>query len=147
MSMRKSVLVLVVLALGFAPAPLPRTGRQPPADDQTKLQGEWVVVEQQYAGKKMGQRGGQTTTLTIERDVWTFSTKGNVNSKWAVRLDPAASPRAVDLKNTDRMAEVAILGIYRLDGRKLTFAYEANGKRPTAFDTSDGSWLMLLERR
>jgi len=144
---RSLLLASLVLVVGFAPAPLPRTSRQAPADDQAKLQGEWVVVEQHYHGKQMQQRG-EATYLTIARDVWTFSASSRVTSKWTVRLDPAASPRVVDLKGTDRNEGITILGIYRLDGGQLKFAYEeSDGKRPTKFDTSDGSWMMVLKRR
>ena len=58
MYVRALLFVSVALALGFAPAPFPRSSRQgAQVDDLKRLQGEWVVVEQHFNGQKL-QFGG-----------------------------------------------------------------------------------------
>lgn len=144
MSMRLVFLVALLSVLGFAPAPFPRPNRSAQKGDLKKLQGDWIGIEHHRAGQKLPEKVG-SMQLSVVNDRWTFSSDGRVASEWTARLDPAATPRAVDLMSPTRGGGT-ILGIYRFEGDKLYFAYEGQTRRPTGFDTSDG-WLMVLKRR
>jgi uncharacterized protein (TIGR03067 family) len=144
MSGRLLLMLSLSFAVGFAPAPLPRRAA-PEGGDAKRLQGEWVVVEQHYAGRPRPAQPGDLTRLTVVGDRWTFYANGDARSRWAVKLDPHASPRTADLMSVNG-GQVLVPAIYRLEGGRLSFCYSGS-RRPTSFDTQDGSWLLVFRRR
>jgi uncharacterized protein (TIGR03067 family) len=145
----RRILALVVLvpALGFAPAPLPRPIRARPEADAKRLQGEWDLVEGWSRGKKWEEMVPGSQRLVITTDGWSL-VGGGLRQEWTARLNPAATPRAVDLWLVGGDRRQAVWGIYRIDAGKLYFAYEySSRRRPTSFDTNDGGYLLVFRRR
>jgi uncharacterized protein (TIGR03067 family) len=142
MNTRLLPLGFVALLVGFAPAPFPRTPRVDPTDHVRRLQGEWVLVEYRYAGNEIDRKAG-LTVLSVSKDRWTFSQRGETLTQWNVRLNPAS--RALDLKRAGNAA--VLLAIYQFEGNKLTITY-ADDRRPTGFESSGARcWQMVLKRR
>jgi uncharacterized protein (TIGR03067 family) len=70
-----------------------------------------------------------------------------VEAEGTYELDPSKTPKWIDITGKDRK----VLGIYRLDGDKLTICLNehADGDRPTRFASEPGSrndLLMVLRR-
>src|SRR5438552_2964275 len=113
------LLFFAVLALGFAPAPFPRSSRsamEPP--DLERMQGTWVIVERRAGTRLLLNEKGEAT---LRGNRWNFIFGGEVRSQWDVKLDPTASPRALDYVSTGN--SVTLLAIYRFEGDKLTVCY------------------------
>jgi hypothetical protein len=61
--------------------------------------------------------------------------------------DPGASPKAIDLVFSVGVAEVRMLGIYAMEGRRLNLCWQHDGQaRPTEFKTRAKPTQMLLVR-
>ena len=71
---------------------------------------------------------------------------GETRDRGSVKLDPAATPKAMDITGTDGPNKgKTLLAIYELDGDRLKICYDLSGKnRPTAFQTTNGSLLFLV---
>jgi len=139
-------LVVLVPALGFAPAPLPRPNRARAEADAKRLQGEWDLVEVWSRGKKWEEIVPGNQGLVITTDGWSL-VGGGRRQEWTARLNPAATPRAVDLWPVGHRRQ-AVWCIYRIEAGKLYFAYEYSSRmRPTSFDTNEGGYLLVFRRR
>jgi len=146
MSARLLFLGPAVLLLGFAPAPFPRTTRLDPTDHVRRLQGEWIVVEYRYGGEAIGDRGPDPTYLSVTKNRWTFSTRGQPRAQWDARLNATSSPRTLDLTRVGNSAAVR-LAICHFEGEKLTVTY-AYDRRPTGFESAGARcWQIVLKRR
>jgi uncharacterized protein (TIGR03067 family) len=146
MSARLLFLGSVVLLLGFAPAPFPRTSRPDPSDPVRRLQGDWIIVEYRYGGEVIGDRKEDSTYLSVTKNRWTFSQGGQTRTQWDAQINPTSSPRTLDLRRVGNSAAV-LLAIYHFEGNKLTITY-ADDRRPTGFESAGARcWQMVLKRR
>ena len=142
--MRRCVAVVVLgLALGFAPAPFPRAprGRQDPAD----LRGLWQIVRREMNGAAYP--SGNVYDAEVSRDRWAFVGKngGKNGTAYHLRLDPAASPPAF---TWGREGRVQWVGSYRLRGDELTLIFNGGSRveqRPTDF-AGKPQWRYELKR-
>jgi len=110
-------------------------------DEMKKLQGTWVRVSVDVAGKKTGdgkKPAGEAVTLTIKGDKYGDET---------FTLDPTKSPKHINVSTVDDKGNAITLpGIYELnDGvLKLCFPFpfegkfDQIGKRPTEFGSKRG---------
>jgi hypothetical protein len=105
--MRRAVLLLVLLSLAFAPAPLPKAGRPQAARG---IEGEW-------------EGDGCRVLVTATRLVFYAGTPRAV--EYELRHD-ATTYDLTNARNTFR-------GIYRIDGDTLTMCYNGDGTRPDRF--------------
>src|SRR5262245_19704837 len=97
------LLLLVVPALAFAPAPLtPRPTRKPPGP---QIQGSWKQV------------GVETVTLVVTHDSFTYVNSDRAPSPYGARFDASRRPMTYDLL---RGQMVAFVGIYKIEGDRLT---------------------------
>src|SRR5262249_52961227 len=106
------LLSFVLLAAGFAPAPLPRHERRDsrPGND---LVGSWT--------------GSGDLLVTHDR----FNHSGNV---YELRVNTAPPPETPDLRGAGSVAGREYTGIYKVEGGKLTVSYNSGRTpRPTAF--------------
>jgi uncharacterized protein (TIGR03067 family) len=130
--MRTHTLLLAALALGFAPAPPPRSDRS--EADLKNMQGAWVLVTSTVDGKPASEcerrlviQGNRMKCLD---DEGTY--------ELALTLDATKSPRRFVIKGVRGAAVGSVeRGIYSLEGDTLKFcSYRGGVTRPESFDAS-----------
>lgn len=112
--------------------------------DKDLLQGEWVVVSAEIAGRKAERLEGKK--LVVKGDDWTPPTGGKIKMKF--KLDDAKTPKHLDLVGDVDGNERTWPGIYKIEGNTFTFCRSAGpgGERPTEFKSGDGASLMVFKR-
>ena len=123
------------------------------------LQGNWVVVKEIRNGRTVPADLLSKVTVTIVGKIVTaspaiFEQMGTdksssqfvLDSKWItpveITVDPSKNPAVIEFKTT-KGPPVKMLGIYKLDGDKLSWAYAK--KRPTTFESKTGSDVYYRE--
>jgi uncharacterized protein (TIGR03067 family) len=150
---RRIVLLLAASALGFAPAPVYKeTGRDPVAVLK-RLQGTWAMPQYESGGRTMISPG-ETYTVKIEKDQWTFWRSQNggpltKSSTYTLKLDPKANPAEVDFVQSPTYS---LLGAYALEGNTVRVVFRvSNGmQKQRARDLAapgPGDYLLRLERK
>jgi uncharacterized protein (TIGR03067 family) len=147
MSWRLLLLIALVFAGGFSPAPLPRRGRDDPAAaDLRRLQGTWVVIRLEHDRRDYLAGSRDEILFTFRGRSMTLTQNGEVGPLWDVELSPGSTPRALTKTRADRGA--VRRGIYRFDGERLIICQENDdGVRPTRFDSRGDRCLIVLKRR
>lgn len=140
--MRKTVLALALLGpLAFAPAPFPKSNRQPEPDDLKKLQGDWYRIE--YDGQP--ERPATHTRITGNRLEFVDSSSGYVFT-----LDVAKRPRRIDIATVPDQTP-SFRGVYRIEGDTFTYCIRGNvsdADRPLDFETGKrGAWTAVYVRK
>jgi uncharacterized protein (TIGR03067 family) len=138
--MRKLLVVAALAALAFAPAPFPRTARQPEPDDLKKLQGVWV--QESLNGRPVA--GESAFRIQGERAIW--EAPGDV---WVMKLDRTRTPTHVTFTHAFGRP-TTYLGVYRLEGDTFTYNVRANvpeAQRPLDFDTRHPLAYVAVYRR
>jgi uncharacterized protein (TIGR03067 family) len=139
-------LASAALSLAFAPAPLPKPDSN--KVDLKAMQGKWTRTLLVMGGSTTRQARGAEVTVTLKGDRMEFS----ASDVWKLTLDAKARPRRIGLRGAvPRVAKHLFLGVYRLEGDKLTICCrpvpDAKGKRPASFDPAQpGVWLEVFER-
>jgi uncharacterized protein (TIGR03067 family) len=136
--MRRVLPLLIVLSLGFAPAPVYKAPKPvAPKSDLERMQGKWVVVRQSRNGEDMAARPSNYT-VEIVGDRFRHFIGGRLLAEWSIRLDATKRIKEIDRKKLGGevvSGPTALLGIYRLDGDSLQIAYISGGRgRPLDFD-------------
>jgi uncharacterized protein (TIGR03067 family) len=141
--MRRLLLTAALLTLAFAPAPLPKpAGRH----DARALEGKWERVRLYNGGALIPERPGEVSLVVTGRTA-VFWRNGVEQTRWAIKLDPRASPRRLDLEGLGASQGVVLHGIYRPDGETLTWCYSGSA-RPSSFDRpAPGVFLVVLKRK
>jgi uncharacterized protein (TIGR03067 family) len=148
MGWRLLLLMALVLAAGFAPAPLPRRGRDDPATaDLRRMQGLWVVVKYEHGGLDHLSQYREQICFRFQGKGMTCELDGEVRSRWVVELSPAPTPRALTKTGVDQ--KWLMNAIYRFEGQDLVIceAGANNGPRPTEFDSKGNRYLIVMRRR
>ncbi len=116
--------------------------------DAEALQGTWKVVSAERGGK--AQDDATEYSMAFEKDTFTIKKGGEVFAKGTFKIDPAKSPRAIDMtitesKNADDKGK-EVRGIYELskDGLKWCMSGPGGEARPKEFATKEGSKDMLV---
>jgi len=134
---RYAVVLAVMLPLtsGFSAA-----GDRKDAKDQ--LQGEWVVVSVELAGKM--RENAKDRKLVVKGDEWTAPSGG----KFKFKIDATKSPKQLDLRSDNSGQDLTWPGIYKIEGDTLTFcrSHGPGGERPTEFKGGPGVFLMVCKR-
>jgi uncharacterized protein (TIGR03067 family) len=124
--------------------------KDPTAGDRKRLAGAWKVVGLETDGRPRAKSAYPNTIMTFEGDTVTLAEQGYAPLVLQVKLDPAASPKAIDLISQDGPRKGATMpGIYELDGDDLRICLRI-GKpaRPTELRTKagDDTELFILRR-
>ena len=100
--MRRLLPLLVMLPLGFAPAPLPRPKKPEPSKEHLqKLQGEWELTRLIISGRDRSERG-KGTTIVIAADRMKQFVSGKLTHEWVVTIDADKKPMVLDRKQRPR---------------------------------------------
>ncbi len=117
-----------------------------PPSDQKAVQGTWVPVKAELAGKSLPDDVLKAITLKIHEDGYEVTIKGEGSDKGTSKLDAAAKPKAMTITSVEGAnAGKTFLAIYELEHDTLRVCYDLSGaKRPTEFKTSPGTLLYLV---
>jgi uncharacterized protein (TIGR03067 family) len=151
--MRRFLLVLAVAALGFAPAPLPRSDRG--RADRHQIHGTWRLKQVRYVGSTdyTGAWVG-AGVIYVPDEVTISATEMRVRpgdprkgeSRRRIPIEVQAVRRHVDFLQS-REREGRVPAIYRVEGATLTICYPTGGStvRPTTFD-NPRDLVLVFER-
>jgi hypothetical protein len=141
--MRRVVPLLIVLCLGFAPAPV---YRERPAKSLAvkNLVGRWRIVEHYYYPDRISVDpvADGTTHVTIGPAAWAFTGPGNPS--YDLRIDHGRPVAEFDLLTPGHAVPYG-RGLIRREGRAIRIIYRW-GPRPTGFGRQSSGWEMLLVR-
>jgi uncharacterized protein (TIGR03067 family) len=117
---------------------------QDAADERKLLQGAWLPTAAELSEKPFDEATLKAMKLVIEGDKYTV-TVGKAIDKGAVKIDPAAKPKTMDIIGDDGPNKgKTFLAIYELNGDTLRICYDLTGKaRPGEFKTKKGEQLFL----
>lgn len=124
--MRRCLLLVVVLLVGFAPSPFPKTQRRPRPENL--LVGTW--------------KGNYQIVITPTEMHY------SQGYEYELRLDPSASPPAYNIRGIgSQNGGWEFCGIYRLEGDTLTLSYNSGtSSRPTSF-SGQGAGIVEVYKR
>jgi uncharacterized protein (TIGR03067 family) len=119
--------------------------------DLERLQGTWDVVAYTQDGENRPLEGPLANLrLIIDGDQRTVALGERVTARSLLRINPATSPKSLDLTGTlGTLCDQTLLGIYEIDGDQQRFCLALPGeKRPTEFASApnSGHTLMVLRR-
>jgi uncharacterized protein (TIGR03067 family) len=118
----------------------------PQKKDEDLLQGQWQAISVEHNGKKAPAKEIAHWNLMVARDKMTARDGEMLLDESTFHLDPAATPRSIDLMLTDGPDKgKAVLGIYQVQADKLTICVAEPGKeRPKQFHAPEGRDLTLI---
>jgi uncharacterized protein (TIGR03067 family) len=141
-------LLLVLLSLGFAPAPFSRPDRQPVLGGDLKaLQGNWVATNENV-GPALGRRDGEYRIVVTGSRLSVYI-GDDLRTEWIITLDQRANPRGMTMNATGRTNSGRLEAVYSVEGNTFTFCYPfgADSKvRPAALTSGPGRRSMTLKR-
>jgi len=138
------MVILVAIVLISAPqvVAMQTKKREAAQPKQTEFEGEWIVTKRIVNGDPTGEEI-LGVTLTVTGFIGTVEAVGAVQyrGEFTVRMDK----KELDLKVTEgRDKGQTFLGIYRIDGDKLTFCLHPK-IRPKEFRSTEKSNIRLTE--
>ncbi|HXO20276.1 MAG TPA: TIGR03067 domain-containing protein [Thermoanaerobaculia bacterium] len=118
-------------------------------EDLAKLQGTWVTISLENEGKtlvdeKTPPKEGPATKLVQEGNRWMIKVGDKIVASGTIKLDPAKTPKEIDVMDEAGPSGKTHLGIYEIAGDLYKYCLAQPGKpRPTEFATSEGSGRSL----
>ncbi|HEX3131765.1 MAG TPA: TIGR03067 domain-containing protein [Thermoanaerobaculia bacterium] len=131
---------LVMLVFAFA-----LTARSGSAGESGGIQGTWIPTAAELGGKPFPDEVRKTIKLVATDETYTV-TVGDQIDRGTVKLNPAASPKELDITGTEGPNKGrTIHAIYEREGDTLRVCYDLTGQgRPTELKTQEGSQLFLV---
>jgi uncharacterized protein (TIGR03067 family) len=134
------------------------TSRVLPAEDakveQTGVQGTWLVESFEAMGRKLPNPPIKQVVITADRYAYQSGRAEDKPLEFRYRLDAGKSPGEIDLMPGEGKSDVALKGIYSLQGDelKLCFPLQQKGEplgnvRPKDFNTTDKQVMLLVVKR
>src|SRR5262249_7610308 len=116
-----------------------------------RLAGTWAAVEFEAEGRKMSVKdlgGGAPLVQEYRGDRLMVKQGDKVMEEGTVRLDPAKSPKAMDVTGKRDGREVTLRAIYELTGDTLRVCYRPEGQpRPTEFKAEGQAMILTFKRQ
>ena len=117
-----------------------------------KLEGTWTVETVEVNGNMLPdeQIKGQAVTFVFKGDQVTVKKGGQMNNVATVKLDPAKSPKTIDLAATEGDNQgKTLLGIYELkdDTFKLGHLSRNEEQRPKDFNDKSSLAVITMKRQ
>jgi uncharacterized protein (TIGR03067 family) len=139
---RRSLVPMLFIALL---SPVARAGD---GADTREMDGTWKPLSAELAGEKFPQNVLDTMKLVVNDGKYTVEVGGK-SDEGTVTIDPARSPKAMDIKGTNGPNKgKTFLVIYELKGDELRVCYDLSGQsRPTEFATKADTKLFLVTYR
>jgi uncharacterized protein (TIGR03067 family) len=136
-----------MLALLVAGAGLLLAADDPSKSELDKYQGTWVLISEEFEGKRVSAERLPDLTYTVRGDKIFFTSNGKDRSA-IVKLDPSKTPKTYDLLRDD--GRLSLKGIYTWDGDDIRIcSADDQGGRPAELRTEPGSKnrIRVLKRR
>jgi uncharacterized protein (TIGR03067 family) len=119
------------------------------ASDKELLQGTWVAVSGEIQGERLRAEDVRGGRLVFKGGNARITMPGGEQGEGTFKLDPAVDPKEIDVIRAGDSG--GMLGIYRLDGDRLTICMGDPGEpRPKRFETTPDSkfnhMLLVLQR-
>jgi uncharacterized protein (TIGR03067 family) len=136
-----SVLALFTLLVGT----LVNADDKAVKDELKRHEGTWSVTSSVYDGQAASEDLVRSIMRIVEGDHAVWERDGKRFAGTTIELDPAREPNAIDvIPDGGRNRGERVLGIYKLEGDKLTICMADPGKsRPTEFKAERGSGCTL----
>ena len=142
--MQMPLLLLLPLALGFAPAPVFRERPNDPEAILHRLQGGWRGVSYSQGGQK--QLVGTPFRVHLDKDHWRFFTGSpSVESNlYTITLDTKSNPMRIDWRN----GKTHLVGLFQLTNHRLrySFRYAGNGYPQSLAEPAPEDYVIEVER-
>jgi uncharacterized protein (TIGR03067 family) len=117
--------------------------------ERNAVRGAWKILEITNNGNPVGRDDFQGTFLVFSRkDLLTrIRENGEVETQYTIRLLPNSSPLAIDFARLGSRTKKPSFCIYKIEGDILTICASEEGadKRPTTFESVNGSHLQLIK--
>jgi uncharacterized protein (TIGR03067 family) len=120
-------------------------GDQAVKDELKRHQGTWSVTSSIYDGQPASAEIVRSIKRIVTGDRVVWERDGQRFAETGIEVDPTREPKAIDVIPDDgRNRGERVLGIYRLEGDRLTIVMAAPGQpRPTEFRGDKGSGWVL----
>jgi uncharacterized protein (TIGR03067 family) len=114
-------------------------------------QGTWIATSSTFDGQKAPDDIARSIHRIVVEDHVVWERRGKRFAGTKIELNPTHDPKNIDvIPDGGRNRGERVLGIYRLDGERLTICMAVAGRpRPTGFKAEKGSgWtLQTFERK
>ena len=119
-------------------------------DELKRHQGTWAVTSSIYDGQPASQEIVRSIKRIVTGDHVVWERDGKRFAGTRIEVDPSREPKTIDvIPDGGRNRGERVLGIYKLEGDRLTIAMAAPGQpRPKEFQAAKGSgWTLRTFRR
>jgi uncharacterized protein (TIGR03067 family) len=142
--MKPQFLLLLTLVLCGTTSAQDDAGKK----ELAQLEGVWQVVSMEE-GKQAGADFWKSVKFVFKGNVLTFTGDDALSKKFGkitIVVDPATTPRTIDLKFDAFEKGLLLEGIYEIKGDelKLCIRGEPGANRPLEFATKEGTRLVLF---
>lgn len=127
---RPSLLLVCVVAVGFAPAPLPKRVAKDKRSTLLRAQGWWDIVSERTSGN-VGRNETSGLSLLVKDDTLTYYVHGQPADGWRITIDDGQNPPALDKMQLNSVAGTAPshVGRLRVQGEVLELCFGPPGTR------------------
>jgi len=142
----RRILAFTVIVVYHCACALTIQAQEPASREITKHQGTWLASSFRRDGQQTPQEIVRTITRTGVNDHVVWKRNGKSFAGTAMVLDPRQSPMSIDvIADGGPSRGKRVLGIYRLDGNRLTICMaDADQPRPKDFTAEKGSLQTLM---
>lgn len=143
MRVRLVLLAAVILAVGFAPAPLPRRAREERRPLLALMQGWWAhtaEVENGRPGALFGLR------IHVDGDTLQYYVHQNKADGWKIKVDATTQPPSLDKTRLGTTNDV-LLGRVAVEGDVMRLGWDSRTERPPDLTGAKGRLITLRRER